>query len=117
MDRSIVRAALAGHDPLGAAGARPGPIREPELARLEATFYQVLTFGSGAMIIAAAQASFFTGREKTRVVMFVDTAATLLNAALDYVWIFGRFGFPAGGIAGAAWATTTAEWFRVLVYG
>ena len=77
----------------------------------------MLTFGSGAMIIAAAQASFFTGREKTRVVMFVDTAATLLNAALDYVWIFGRFGFSAGGIAGAAWATTTAEWFRVLVYG
>jgi MATE family multidrug resistance protein len=36
---------------------------------------------------------------------------------LDYAWIFGRFGFSAGGIAGAAWATTTAEWFRVLVYG
>jgi len=49
--------------------------------------------------------------------MVVDTAATLLNASLDYVWIFGRFGFSAGGIAGAAWATTTAEWFRVLVYG
>jgi MATE family multidrug resistance protein len=91
--------------------------QDPELARLEATFYRVLTFGSGAMIIAAAQVSFFTGREKTRVVMFVDTTATLLNAALDYAWIFGRFGFSAGGIAGAAWATTTAEWFRVLVYG
>ena len=49
--------------------------------------------------------------------MCVDTGATLSNAALDYVWIFGRFGFSAGGIAGAAWATTTAEWFRVLVYG
>ena len=32
--------------------------QEPELARLEATFYRVLTFGSGAMIIAAAQVSF-----------------------------------------------------------
>ncbi len=91
--------------------------QDPELARLETTFYQVLTFGSGAMIIAAAQASFFTGLEKTRVVMVVDTSATLLNAALDYVFIFGRFGFAASGIAGAAWATTTAEWFRVLVYG
>lgn len=91
--------------------------QDPALARLEATFYQVLTFGAGAMIIAAAQASFFTGREQTRVVMFVDTGATLLNAALAYVWIFGRLGFPAGGIAGAAWATTTAEWVRVLAYG
>ena len=91
--------------------------QDAELARLEASFYRVLTFGSAAMIIAAAQVSFFTGREKTRVVMYVDTTATLLNAPLDYTWIFGRFGFPAAGIAGAAWATTTAEWFRVLVYG
>jgi MATE family multidrug resistance protein len=91
--------------------------REPELANLESTFYQVLTFGSGAVIITAAQTSFFIGRGKTRVVMCVDTGATLLNAALDYAWIFGRFGFSAGGIAGAAWATTTAEWVRVLVYG
>ena len=76
----------------------------------------MLIFGSGSVVIAAAQASFFTGREQTRVVMFVDTTATVLNAALDYLWIFGRCGFPAGGITGAAWATVTAEWFRVLVY-
>ena len=69
------------------------------------------------MIIAAAQASFFTGREKTRIVMLVDTTAVLLNAALDYMWIFGRLGFSAHGIVGAAWATTPAEWFRVFVYG
>ncbi len=90
--------------------------KDPELARLETTFYRVLTFGSGAMIIAAAQVSFFTGREKTRVVMGVDTVATLLNAGLDYIWIFGHCGFSPHGIAGAAWATTTAGWFRVLVY-
>jgi multidrug resistance protein, MATE family len=90
---------------------------DPELARLEAVFYRVLTVGSGAMIIAAAQASFFTGRGQTRVVMLVDTTATLLNAGLDYAWIFGHFGFRPGGIAGAGWATVTAEWFRVLVYG
>ncbi len=91
--------------------------QDQQLAGLEATFYRVLTVGSGAMIIAAAQASFFTGRGKTRVVMCVDSAATLLNAVLDYAWIFGHLGFSAGGIAGAAWATTTAEWFRVLAYG
>ncbi len=90
--------------------------QDPELARLEAAFYGILTFGSGAMIIAAAQVSFFTGREKTRIVMFVDIAATLLNAVLAYVWIFGRCGCSAGGITGAAWATTTAEWCRVAVY-
>jgi MATE family multidrug resistance protein len=88
-----------------------------ELTTLESQFYQILTFGSGAMVMAAAQTSFFTGRGKTRVVMCVDMTATLLNAVLDYLWIFGHFGCAASGLAGAAWATTTAEWFRVIVYG
>ena len=70
--------------PVAPAGVRLGEARAAG-GRLETTFYQVLTFGSGAMIIAAAQTSFFTGRGQTRVVMFVDTAATLLNAGLDYV--------------------------------
>ena len=53
--------------------------QDPGLAHLETTFYQVLTFGSGAMIIAAAQTSFFIGRGKTRVVMFVDTGGHLVE--------------------------------------
>ena len=70
---------------------------------VEAVFYRVLTVGSGAMInLAAAQASFFTGRGKMRVVMVVDTTATLLNAALDYLWIFGHGGFPGAASPGPA---------------
>ena len=89
---------------------------EPAIVDLEVACYRILALGSGAIILAAAQSSFFTGRGATRVVMLVDCSAALLNAGLDYAWIFGRFGFPAGGISGAAWATTTAEWYRVLFY-
>jgi MATE family multidrug resistance protein len=32
------------------------------------------------------------------------------NAILDYAWIYGRFGFPALGTAGAAWATVVCRW-------
>jgi MATE family multidrug resistance protein len=39
-----------------------------------------------------------------------------VNIALDYVWIFGKFGFPALGIEGAGWATVAAYWFEVAVY-
>ncbi len=88
----------------------------PAVARLETVFFQILSLSSGAMVIAAAQSSFFTGRGATRVVMLVDCSATLLNAVLDYAWIFGHCGFAAHGIAGAALATTTAEWTRVLLY-
>lgn len=45
--------------------------------------------------------------------------ATLFNAAFDtalsYVLIFGKFGFPAMGVAGAAWATVIAQYVGLLV--
>ena len=89
---------------------------ETELARLETIYLQSVALGAGAMVIAAALSSFFTGLGRNRVVMVVDTLASLLNIVLDYAWIFGRFGFPALGIEGAAWATVVSLWFRVGVY-
>lgn len=89
---------------------------EPAVAELETVYYRILAFGGGAMVLAAAQTAFFTGRGATRVVMVVDTAAALLNAVLAYWWIFGGLGLPAAGIAGAGLATITAEWLRVAVY-
>lgn len=89
---------------------------EPGLLHLEVIFYQVSCFGAGGMLMAAALSSFFTGRGETRVVMYVDMAAALLNVVLDYLWIFGHLGFPAAGIEGAAWATVVSQWFRVLAY-
>lgn len=89
---------------------------EPAIVDLETICYRILTLGSGAVIIAGAQSSFFTGRGATRVVMIVDSLAALLNAGLDYLWIFGHLGFPAMGIAGASAATAVAQWCRVLAY-
>jgi MATE family multidrug resistance protein len=48
--------------------------------------------------------------------MIVDSAAALLNVVLDYCWIFGYFGFPEWGVAGAAWATVVSLWIKAVVY-
>ena len=87
-----------------------------ELARLETIYFQVVAFGAGAQIIAGALSSLFTGLGRTRVVMVIGCLASLLNIVLDYGWIFGRFGLPAWGIEGAAWATVVSLWFRVAAY-
>jgi MATE family multidrug resistance protein len=88
----------------------------PEVARLEVLYFQTLCFGSGGAVVAAAMASFFTGRGETRVVMMVNVAAAALNVLLDYAWIFGRLGFPALGIEGAAWATVVSQWSKAAMY-
>ena len=41
--------------------------------------------------------------------MLASLAANLVNVALDYALIFGHWGFPAWGIAGAAVATVISS--------
>jgi MATE family multidrug resistance protein len=89
---------------------------EPEVARLETIYFLVMNYGAGAFLLTAALSAFFNGRGKTRVVMVVEAAAAALNILLDYAWIFGKWGFPEWGVAGAAWATVASLWCKPLVY-
>ncbi len=89
---------------------------EAEIASLEAAYFRILMFGAGGTVIATAQSTFFTGRGQTRAVMVVDVTAAVVNIVLDYLWIFGKFGFPEMGIEGAAWATVAAQWWKVGYY-
>lgn len=57
---------------------------------------------------SAAQAVYY-GTGRTRPVMVTSILRAGINAGLDWVLIFGHFGFPAMGIAGAAIATLTAD--------
>jgi MATE family multidrug resistance protein len=68
------------------------------------------------VVIAGAQASFYTGRGLTMTVMLVNLGGSVINIVFDYAMIFGRFGFPEMGIAGAALATALANWFTVAAF-
>jgi MATE family multidrug resistance protein len=68
------------------------------------------------MLVANALSCFYSGQGKTRIVMLVDMVSVVVNIVLDYLWIFGHAGFPAAGIAGAAWATCVAVAVKLAVY-
>lgn len=93
-----------------------GAGHEPAVAAQEVVYFTIMNYGAGAMLLSAALSSFFTGRGQTKVVMLVDLAAAVLNIVLDYAWIFGHWGFPEWGIAGAAWATIVSMWIKTAVY-
>jgi MATE family multidrug resistance protein len=77
----------------------------PEVQALEATFFRCLCFAALPMLIVSAASSFFAGRGDSWTVLFINGCGLAVNAVLDYAWIFGHWGFPAWGIAGAGWAT------------
>jgi multidrug resistance protein, MATE family len=76
-----------------------------ELQGLEAAYFGCLGFAALPTLVAAAANSFFAGRGDSRTVLLVNGTGLAVNGVLAYGLIFGRWGFPAWGIAGAALAT------------
>ena len=68
-------------------------------------------FAFGNMIFRA----FYVGLAKTKVITYTTVVLAIVNIILDYVLIFGKFGFPEMGVAGAALASVIAE-ATALVY-
>ncbi|MGX7948186.1 MATE family efflux transporter [Oleidesulfovibrio alaskensis] len=82
----------------------PAPV-----VRLEVIYFRVLTVGAVFMLLSSALSCFFSGRGLTRPVMVANIAAMIINIPLDYALIYGAWGLPELGIAGAGIATV-AGW-------
>lgn len=72
-------------------------------------YFNVLILGSVLVLSRYAFSSFFSGIGKTRYVMFASCLAMGINIFFNYCLIFGNFGVPALGIAGAAIGTICAS--------
>jgi MATE family multidrug resistance protein len=94
--------AVIGHD----------PVQVP----LEQSYFYVLMCGSVVTLIKACFACYFSGIGRTRVVMVADLLGTALNIPLSWLLIFGEFGFPQLGIAGAALGSIIATLFATGIF-
>ena len=89
---------------------------DPAQVRLERLYFQVLMAGSVVTLIKASLASYFSGIGRTRVVMVADLCGAVLNIPLSWVLIFGKFGLPQLGIAGAALGTIVATFVSTGIF-
>jgi MATE family multidrug resistance protein len=87
-----------------------------DVHRLEVQYFQIVSLCAPAMLISQSASSFYSGRGQTWVLMVVDTSVAVLEIFLDYCWIFGKFGFPEWGLAGAAWTTVFGMWLKAVIY-
>lgn len=88
----------------------------PQVHAYQVQYYQIVSLCAPAMLVSQAASAFYSGRGQTWVVMIVDTGTAVLEIFLDFALIFGKFGFPEMGLAGAAWTTVFGMWFKTVIY-
>ena len=77
---------------------------EPEVVLLEVDYFRVRVWGIGLSVIIGALSGFFYGIHHPRISLIGVLAANVTNVVLNYVFIFGNWGAPRLGLAGAGLA-------------
>ncbi len=88
----------------------------PELLFHETQYARILLWGAFPIVLMPTLSTFFAGRGATRVILLCNILSTVLDSVLNYAWIFGHWGFPRAGAAGAAWSTVVAQVAGCLFY-
>lgn len=81
----------------------------PDIRTLVARYLRVISFSALPLLLYAAFRRYLQGRHVVRPVMAALISANIVNAAANWVLIYGNLGMPALGVEGSAWATTIAR--------
>ncbi len=82
----------------------------------EIVFFKYICLGGFPVIASSVLSGFYTGLGRPWPVMWVNVFATVVTLVLDYVLIFGNWGFPEMGMKGAAIAMVISAYFSFFTY-
>ena len=94
----------------------------PDVVRLARPYLDAVTWSVLPLLLYFAFRRYLQGMGTVRPVMIALLVANALNVVVNWVLIFGKFGAPALGVRGAAWATVLSRvamagyLFGVIVY-
>jgi MATE family multidrug resistance protein len=96
-----------------------GPIlralgQDPEVAANAQIYLRLIAIGLIPSLLVATLRSYFAALGRTQIVFWVMLATAVLNAGLNWALIFGNWGAPELGIAGAAIASVLVQVAGVL---
>lgn len=83
----------------------------PEVAALAVPFFDVLIFSMIPVSLFFACKQYCEGLSNTRMALIVSVSGNIINIILNYVFIYGKLGFPELGYIGSAWASFCARLF------
>lgn len=82
---------------------------KPELLSLATVYLRTVSFGLPFVAIMLIIGGAMQGMGNARVPMFITMIMNIVNLMVGYTVIFGRFGFSAMGVRGAAVATVVSQ--------
>lgn len=77
----------------------------PDVVELEVIYFRISLIANVTVVFVWAGTQFFMGIHRPILTMYASLTAQVVNITANYILIFGKFGFPKMGIAGAAWGT------------
>ena len=84
-----------------------------EVVELAIPYFNILGFSLIPLMLFLSLKQFAEGLSFTKQAMFISLIANIINVGLNYLFIFGKFGFKEMGLNGAGWATFLS---RVIMF-
>lgn len=83
--------------------------QEPEVTACARPYYILIVLSIVPFLLFSFSKQFLEGLGNTTIAMLITIGCNLLNILLNWVLIFGHWGFEAMGAEGAGWATLIAR--------
>ena len=88
-----------------------------EVEALALPFLLIITASLVPLMLFQTFKQFVEGLSQTKQAMFITIAANLVNVFLNWLLIWGHWGFPELGFLGAAWATLISRVLMMVLMG
>lgn len=88
--------------------------QDPDVVRLITDYSRPLTWSVLPGLWFVVFRNYVTALAKSSAIMTITVAALLVNLALNYTLVYGKFGLPALGVVGAGIGTTIVNWLMFL---
>lgn len=91
---------------------------QPEnVVELAIPYFNIMVFSMFPLMLFLAYKQFAEGLSDTKTAMYISIGANLLNVFLNYLLIYGNWGFKEMGLNGAGWASFIARVVIALCMG
>lgn len=91
--------------------------QDPEVVELAGPFMRLMSFSLIPMLLFMTLKQFTDGLEYTRTAMIISLAGMPLNIFINWLLIYGNWGFPRLELEGAGWGTLITRSIMFLVLG